>query len=249
MIEIINLHKTFNEGTANEIRALSGINIKINTGDFLVIVGANGSGKTTLLNLISGNLQLTKGTIKIEGEELSKLEEYQRSKWIARIFQNPFSGTAPGLSILDNFRLAALRTQHKKLTVGINNDFKKLVAKKISILNMGLENKLNQAMGTLSGGQRQALTLIMAIMDEAKILLLDEPTASLDPKSSEILMENVNRIVSEYKLTSILVTHRMKNAQQYGTRIVQMDQGLIIKDLSREEKARLDVKKIYDWFV
>ncbi len=249
MIDITHLSKTFNRGSSNEVKALTAINLSINAKEFVVIVGANGSGKSTLLNAIAGSVSVEEGEIKIEGAEVTHKKEYERSPWIAHIFQNPLAGTAPDLSILDNLRLASLRSQPKKLHIGINEKFRKQAQEKISILGMGLENKLDQAMGTLSGGQRQALTLVMSIMDTSKILLLDEPTAALDPKSSQVLMENADKIISEYNLTALLITHSLKDAHTYGSRILQMEEGKIIRDLNMDEKQQLSLTDLFQWFV
>jgi putative ABC transport system ATP-binding protein len=248
MINLSNISQTFHKGKANEIKALININLEIKKGEYVVIIGANGSGKSTLLNIIAGNQFPDKGNITINDVEVSDYAEHQRSKWIARIFQNPLSGTAPDLSIIDNFRLAALRTQNKNLKIGINNAFIKAVKDKILLLGMGLENKLDQAMGSLSGGQRQALTLIMAIMDEVNILLLDEPTAALDPKSAEILMQSADNIIKQYNLTAILVTHNIKDAQKYGNRIIQMSEGTLLRDIATNDKKNLSTNDLYKWF-
>lgn len=248
MIEISGLDKSFNRGKANEVHALKKIDLSIKAKEFLVIVGANGSGKTSLLNCISGSVIPSSGTINIAGNDVTHLPEYQRSKWIARVFQNPLSGTAPDLSILDNFRLASLRTSAHRLRIGINESFKAKVREKIALLNMGLENKIDQPMGTLSGGQRQALTLLMSVMDEAHVLLLDEPTAALDPRSAETVMKTADHLIRDYGLTAILITHNLKEAFQYGNRIIQMAEGLITKDFAEAQKAVLQQKEIYEWF-
>jgi len=248
MITITNIHKTFNRGKANQVNAVNGLDLVINDEEFVVIVGSNGSGKTTLLNLISGSLLPSSGTININGDDVTKLADYQRSKWIARVFQNPMSGTASELSILDNFRLAAIRTKAKGLTIGINDAFKQQVKQKIATLGMGLENKIEQPMGTLSGGQRQALTLLMSVMDECKILLLDEPTAALDPRSAEVVMSTADKLSKEFKLTTILVTHNLKDAYNYGTRIIQMAEGAIIKDVAAKQKEHLKQNDLFEWF-
>ncbi|TSJ40678.1 ATP-binding cassette domain-containing protein [Mucilaginibacter corticis] len=248
MITITNIHKTFNRGKANQVNAVNGLDLVINDEEFVVIVGSNGSGKTTLLNLISGSLLPSSGTIDINGDDVTKLADYQRSKWIARVFQNPMSGTASELSILDNFRLAAIRTKVKGLTIGINDAFKQQVKQKIATLGMGLENKIDQPMGTLSGGQRQALTLLMSVMDECKILLLDEPTAALDPRSAEVVMSTADKLSKEFKLTTILVTHNLKDAYNYGTRIIQMAEGAIIKDFAAKQKEHLKQNDLFEWF-
>jgi putative ABC transport system ATP-binding protein len=195
-------------------------------------VGANGSGKTTLLNIIEGSQIPTSGTIEINGHDVTPLPEYKRSRWVARVFQNPNNGTAPDLTILDNFRLASLRTQRKNLSVGINEAFKKKVREKISGLGMGLENKIDQLMGNLSGGQRQALTLLMSVMDDTEILLLDEPTAALDPKSALIVMNLADKLHQDLGITIVLITHNIKDALVYGNRLIQLQEGRIAHDLS-----------------
>jgi putative ABC transport system ATP-binding protein len=214
----------------------------------VIIVGSNGSGKTTLLNLVSGSILPSSGSIAIDGTDVTKLADYQRSKWIARVFQNPLSGTAPDLSILDNFRLAALRTQRKGFGIGVNDAFKAGVKDKIALLNMGLENKTNQLMGTLSGGQRQALTLLMSVMDTCKIILLDEPSAALDPRSAQVVMQTADQLIKQFNLTAILVTHNLKDAYQYGTRIIQMAEGQVLHDLSAEKKTALTQTDLFSWF-
>lgn len=249
MIRISNLCKTFFPGRVNEINALQGINLNFKPADFVVIVGANGSGKSTLLNTISGSIIPDSGTVEIDGSDVANLPEHRRSKWVARVFQDPLSGTASGLSILENFRLASLRTKTKAVKIGINKDFERQVKEKIAQLGMNLENKINQPMGSLSGGQRQALTLMMAVMDEARILLLDEPTAALDPRSAEIVMQTADKIIRDYKLTAMLVTHNMKEAFDYGNRIIHMSEGLIAHDLSGPEKRNLKPVGLYEWFM
>jgi putative ABC transport system ATP-binding protein len=248
MITITNIYKTFNKGKANQVNAVNGIDLTIADEEFLVIVGSNGSGKTTLLNLISGSILPTSGSISIDNDDVTKLADYQRSKWIARVFQNPMSGTASELSILDNFRLAAIRTKPKGLTIGVNDAFKSDVKQKIAMLGLGLGNKIEQPMGTLSGGQRQALTLLMSVMDDCKILLLDEPTAALDPRSAEIVMRTADKLAQDFKLTTILVTHNLKDAYNYGTRIIQMGEGVIIKDIDTENKKVLKQNDLFEWF-
>jgi putative ABC transport system ATP-binding protein len=249
MISISNLSKTFNSGDVNAVKALNGVNLDIGSGEFLVIVGANGSGKSTLLNCLAGSVLPTSGQIIINENNVTRLPEFKRSKWIARVFQSPLSGTAPDLSILENFRLAALRTGPKTLSIGINESFKSIVKEKVSMLDMGLENKINQPIGTLSGGQRQALTLLMAVMDDVKLLLLDEPTAALDPKSAETVMKTANTLISDYNLTAVLITHNMKEAFSYGNRIIQMYEGEIIRDLDHIKKSALTHTALYDWFM
>jgi putative ABC transport system ATP-binding protein len=232
----------------NEVTALNDVSLTFQKGEFAVIVGSNGSGKTTLLNIISGTEIPSSGNVLIAQTDVTKLAEYKRSKWIARVFQNPLSGSAPDLSILDNFRLAALRTSRKKLTIGVNAAFKKQVQEKIATLGMGLENKVEQAMGTLSGGQRQALTLLMGTMDNADVLLLDEPTAALDPRSAQVVLQTADVLIKQYQLTAILITHNLKDATQYGSRLIQMQEGKVIKDISSEEKSKLQLQDLAGWF-
>jgi len=248
MVSISDLNKIFNKGLANETTALHSIDLKITDQEFVVIVGSNGSGKSTLLNCIAGSILPTSGEIFINGAAVTSLPDYKRCRWVARVFQNPLSGTAPDLSILDNFRLASLRTSSKKLITGITASFKKEVQEKISSLGMGLENKITQPMGTLSGGQRQALTLLMSVMDDCKVLLLDEPTAALDPRSAKIVMQTADKLIANYSLTAVLITHNMKEAFQYGSRIIQMNEGKINRDLNREQKSALLHTDIYEWF-
>ena len=248
MIVLQNVNKIFNEGTNNAVHALKNINLEIVKGEFLILLGSNGSGKSTLVNIIAGNAAATSGDVFIEGKKVNHLKDFERSKWIARIFQNPLQGTAPDLSILDNFRLASLRTQSKKLKLGITNKFRSEVQEKVRLLNMGLENKLDSSVGLLSGGQRQALTLSMAVMDDAKILLMDEPTAALDPKSSELLMSNAVKFISLFGFTTVFITHHLKDAHRFGNRIIQMDNGAIIHDIRNEEKEKLKLNDLYEWF-
>jgi putative ABC transport system ATP-binding protein len=248
MIELKNITKTFNTGKTNQVNALTNINLEINQGEFVVIIGSNGSGKTTLLNVVAGTIIPNTGTISIAGNDVTKLADYNRSKWVARIFQNPLLGTAAELSIVDNFRLAALRTQNKGLRIGKTEKFRNEVRDRIATLGMGLENKIEQPIGTLSGGQRQALTLLMSVMDECKILLLDEPTAALDPRSAEHVMRTADDLVKQYKLPAILVTHNLKDVANYGSRIIQMGEGEIIKDVLGVEKSNLKQTDLFEWF-
>jgi putative tryptophan/tyrosine transport system ATP-binding protein len=197
---------------------------------------------------VAGAVFPNSGSVVIDGEDVTRLPDYKRSKWIARVFQNPVSGTASDLSILDNFRLAALRTRAKGLSIGINDTFKNQVKEKISTLGMGLENKVEQTMGTLSGGQRQALTLLMSVMDSCKVLLLDEPTAALDPRSADLVMHTADELIKDYRLTAILITHNLKDAYNYGNRIILMGEGKVVKDLDAGEKSKLKQNDLFDWF-
>jgi putative ABC transport system ATP-binding protein len=248
MISLQHISKVFNKGKVNEVPALQDVSLQIKEGEFVVMIGANGSGKTTLLNIIQGAEMPTGGSVEINGTDVTVLPEYKRSRWVARVFQNPYNGTAPDLTILDNFRLAALRTQQKKLFIGINAAFRKKVQEKIEMLGMGLENKINQPIGSLSGGQRQALTLLMSTMDHTDILLLDEPTAALDPKSAQVVLNLADKLIKDFGLTALFVTHNLKDAQQYGARLVQMREGKIARDFNTEAKEKLLLEDIYRWF-
>ncbi len=248
MISLSGISKTFNKGNPNEISLLNNFNLEIKKNDFIIVVGSNGSGKSTLLNIIAGAIQIDRGSIFLNEKEISKIKDYKRSLWLARIFQNPLAGTAPDLTILENFRLASLRTKNKALTIGTGVKFKEKVRERIAVLNLGLENKLDQEMGSLSGGQRQALSLLMSIMDDTKLLLLDEPTAALDPRTSVLIMDLANKVIKEFNLTALLVTHQMKDVIGYGNRVIQMKEGQIIRDFRKEGEEQLILTDIYKWF-
>ncbi len=249
MLVTSHLTKYFNRGTPNEVLALNGCSLNIGKQEFVVVIGSNGSGKSTLLNLIAGSFLPDGGSIIINDIDVTGKKDFERSKWVARVFQDPMAGTAPDLTILDNFRLAALRTQRKKLKIGIDAPFKEKVKERLSILGLGLENKTGTMVGKLSGGQRQALTLLMSVMDEAKILLLDEPAAALDPKSSDIIMQLADKVISSMKLTALLVTHNMNHAVHYGSRLIMMRNGVMEKDISTAEKKQLKSLELQEWFL
>jgi putative ABC transport system ATP-binding protein len=248
MIELQHITKIFHPGDVNEVRSLNDLSLVVPKGEFLTLVGANGSGKTTLLNIIAGAVSPTAGSISLNNTDVTRLAEYKRSRWIARVFQDPLKGTASELSVLDNFRLAAIRTAPKRLRIGINESFRKRVRDQVANLQMGLENKLDQPMGTLSGGQRQALTLLMSVMDDTQILLLDEPTAALDPRSAGLIMETAGQLITRYQLTAVLITHNLKEALQYGNRLIQLSEGVVMKDLKDDEKKALTLPELYTWF-
>lgn len=248
MIHIKNISKIYNKGNEDEVSALKDVSVEIPQGEFVVIIGTNGSGKSTMLNLLLGTQTPTHGNIVVNNNDITALPAYKRSKWISMVFQNPAHGTAPELSILENFRLASLRARKKKLSIGINNDFRKTVEEKVASLGMGLEKKLEQPMGSLSGGQRQALTLLMGVMDKTDILLMDEPTAALDPKSSQVVMQLADKINKELGITIVLVTHSMKDALHYGNRLLMFHGGAILRDLNKTDKSALQLSNLQEWF-
>lgn len=248
MIKLNQLSKNFYLGQSNPIPALKAVDLQIAKGEFVILVGANGSGKSTLLNLIAGTVQPTTGEIYFKDYNVTAWPNYKRSKWIARVFQNPMEGSAAELSIIENFRLAALRTQSKWLKIGIDQRFRQRVYAEVAALGMGLEEKLDQSMQNLSGGQRQALSLLMSVMCDTEILLLDEPTAALDPKSAEVVMQLAAKLIQDYGLTAIMVTHNLNDAFKYGTRIIQLQEGKLLRDLGEIEKQHLDKTALLEWF-
>jgi len=248
MIAIHQINKTFNKGNPLEIKALVDINLDLKENSFHIIIGANGSGKSTLLNLLAGNIFPDSGEILLNNKPIQNVPNYKRSRFIARIFQNPVIGTSPDLSLLDNFKLAASRTHSKKLWINNSLVFKKKVIDSIASLGTGLENRINQPMSSFSGGQRQALSLLMATFDDLQLLLLDEPTAALDPSAAKTVMELANKIISERKLTAIMVTHDLRHCIDYGTNILQMQQGKIVRTINTDKKKDLTPGQLYAYF-
>lgn len=248
MIELSHISKSFSQGGQNKVHAVRDVSIQIKSGEFVVMLGANGSGKSTLLNLISGTFLPDTGNILINDQSITGLPEYKRSKWVSRVFQDPTAGTASELTVLENFRLAAIRTQDKNLQIGTGLKFREKIKEQIATLNLGLENKVDQLMGTLSGGQRQALTLLMAVMDKTELLLMDEPASALDPKTAALIMSIADKIIAQYSLTAILVTHNLREAEKFGNRIIHMSNGRIVKDLSNQEKRELTIGQLLNWF-
>ncbi|MEX1189283.1 MAG: ATP-binding cassette domain-containing protein [Bacteroidia bacterium] len=249
MIELEKIHLSFNTGTPLEVIALNDVSLRLEKGSFNLVVGSNGSGKSTLLNVMAGTLFPLRGKIMLANTDLSKMPVNARSKYIARIFQDPTKGTSPNLSLLENFRIASLRTSNKRPFIGIDKGFRKVVASHVSILDMGLEERLDQPMSSFSGGQRQALSLLMATFDHLDLLLLDEPTAALDPKSAELVMDLTMKIAREKNFTSLMVTHNLKHCLYPVDRILQMENGWIRRDVDPEEKAELSLNDIRDWFI
>ena len=246
MLELNNLHKTFNPGTVNEKVALNGVSLHMEAGDFATIVGSNGAGKSTMFNAITGGFIADEGSIVLGGQDITFAPEYERSKVIGHLFQDPLKGTAPNMTIEENLALAYLRagTAPHAIFSRISRKDKELFREKLALLNMGLEDRMKQPVGLLSGGQRQALTLLMATMNKPKLLLLDEHTAALDPKTALKVLTLSARIVEENHLTTMMITHNMKDAIKYGNRLIMMHEGHIIYDVSGEEKKNLHVSDL-----
>ena len=244
MLTIRNIRKTFNPGTVNEVRALRGVSIDIPDGAFLVILGGNGSGKSTLLNAVAGAYPLDEGEIHLAGQNVTRWQEHQRARLIGRVFQNPFTGTAPNMSIAENFALAARRGQKRGLRWALSKGLLNDLRDQVKQLRMGLEDRLDNSIGTLSGGQRQALTLLMATWLKPTLLLLDEHTAALDPKSADQLIRITEEIVTRHKLTTLMVTHSMQQAVNLGDRIVMMHRGSVAYRFEGADKQRLRVEDL-----
>lgn len=241
MLELSNIYKTFNSGTIDEKTLFSGLNLTVNDGEFIGIIGSNGSGKTTILNIISGNVKADSGSIKLNQTELSGIKNYKRAHKIGRVFQDPSMGTCPSMTIWENLSLADNKGKTFGLSLGLNRQRKDFYRTQLEQLGMGLENRMETLAGALSGGQRQAMALIMATMIRPDLLLLDEHTAALDPKSSEIVMQLTEKIVKEKNITTLMVTHNLRYAVEYGTRAIMMHEGNIIMDVSGEEKANKSI--------
>lgn len=239
MLEIRNVHKTFNAGTINEKKALKGINLTLNEGDFVTVIGGNGAGKSTMLNMVAGVYPVDCGTITIDGTDVTKLPEHKRARYIGRVFQDPMNGTAADMQIDENLAIAARRGQKRGLKFGVSKKEKTQYVKLLESLDLGLETRLTSKVGLLSGGQRQAITLLMATLKKPKLLLLDEHTAALDPKTAKKVLDLTQKIVERDNLTTIMITHNMKDAISIGNRLIMMNDGKIIYDVSGEEKKAL----------
>lgn len=244
MIELTNCTKTFGEGTPNMVVALAGLTLTIPDGQFLVVIGANGSGKSTLLNGIAGTFTPDTGSIIVDGVDVTNQPAYRRARYIGRVFQNPFAGTAPTMTVAENLRLAALRGLPKRPLIGLSRAFRSELQHRVAGLGMGLEDRMETPIGLLSGGQRQALTLLMATFRPPAILLLDEHTAALDPGSATKVMELTKQIVNEKKLTTLMVTHDMEQALNVGNRLLMMERGAIAMDLAEQEKSQLTIAEL-----
>ncbi len=248
MLELKNLYKTFNAGTVNEKRAIDGLDLTLEDGDFVTIIGGNGAGKSTTLNLIAGVFPADQGSIILDGVDITRLPEHKRAKYLGRVFQDPMMGTAATMGIEENLALANRRGQRRTLRPGITAQEREMFRKQLAALGLGLEDRMTSKVGLLSGGQRQALTLLMATLKKPRLLLLDEHTAALDPKTADKVLQITEEIVARDKLTTLMVTHNMKHAIQYGNRLIMMDAGKVVVDIRGEEKKNLSVRDLLEKF-
>ena len=248
MLKLDNIHKTFNPGTINEKIALNGVNLTLNEGDFVTVIGGNGAGKSTTLNAIAGVWPIDSGKIYIGGDDVTKLSEHKRAKYLGRVFQDPMTGTATTMSIEENMAIAARRGEMRGLSWGITHQERDTYREMLKSLDLGLEDRLTSKVGLLSGGQRQAITLLMASIKKPKLLLLDEHTAALDPKTAAKVLEISDKIIAENHLTAMMVTHNMKDAIVHGNRLIMMHEGKVILNISGEEKKKLTVEDLLHQF-
>ena len=248
MLTISHVRKTFNKGTINEKKALQGINLHLNPGDFVTVIGGNGAGKSTMLNMIAGVYPIDSGKIEIDGVNISREPEHKRARYIGRVFQDPMRGTAAGMQIQENLALALRRGRRRGLSWGVKKEELDFYREALTRLDLGLQTRMTSKVGLLSGGQRQALTLLMATLEKPKLLLLDEHTAALDPKTAKKVLELTDEIIREQELTALMVTHNMKDAIQYGNRLIMMHEGRIIYDVVGEEKKNLQVEDLLKKF-
>ena len=248
MLEIQNVMKVFNPGTINEKVALHDLNLTLHEGEFVTVIGGNGAGKSTMLNCVAGVHSIDAGKILIDGVDVTRLPEYKRAKFIGRVFQDPMMGTAATMQIEENLALAARRGKIRGLRPGITKKERQYYKEQLATLDLGLENRMTTKVGLLSGGQRQALTLLMAALEKPKLLLLDEHTAALDPKTAAKVLEVTQRIVEENRLTTMMITHNMRDAIAYGNRLVMMYDGHVVVDVSGEEKKNLTVEQLLKLF-
>jgi len=248
MLEIQNVCKTFNRGTVNEKKALKNLNLTLKEGEFVTVIGGNGAGKSTMLNCVAGVFGVDSGKILIDGVDVTRLPEFKRAAYIGRVFQDPMMGTAATMQIEENLALAARRGKPRTLRQGITGAERESYREALKILDLGLEDRMTAKVGLLSGGQRQALTLLMATLQQPKLLLLDEHTAALDPKTAEKVLEATDKIVGRSKLTTMMITHNMRDAIAHGDRLIMMYDGHIVVDVSGEEKKKLTVEQLLNLF-
>lgn len=248
MLEVKGIYKTFNKGTINEKKALNGVDLKLDEGDFVTIIGGNGAGKSTLLNSICGVFRVDRGSILIDGVDVTRLPEHKRARYLGRVFQDPMMGTAADMQIEENMSLAYRRGKRRGLGWAINNKERAMYKEQLSQLGLGLENRMTSKVGLLSGGQRQALTLLMAVMQKPKVLLLDEHTAALDPKTAATVLNLSEKFIAEGNLTAMMITHNMNDAITHGNRLIMMHEGRIIYDVKGSEKKALTVDDLLKKF-
>ena len=248
MLEIRNVTKVFNKGSVDEKIALNGLSLTLNDGDFVTVIGGNGAGKSTMLNAICGTWLPDSGSVVLDGIDVTGLPEHKRAKYLGRVYQDPMMGTAANMQIEENLALAARRGKRRTLRPMITKDERETYRQLLAELELGLESRLSAKVGTLSGGQRQALTLLMATMQSPKLLLLDEHTAALDPKTAARVMELTEKIVNETRLTTLMITHNMRDAIQYGNRLIMLHDGHVILDISGEDKKKLTVAELLEMF-
>nr|WP_106496368.1 ABC transporter ATP-binding protein [Lentibacillus sp. Marseille-P4043] len=248
MLEMKNISITFNEGTPDEKKALQGVDLELKEGEFVTVIGSNGAGKSTLMNVVSGNLIPDVGDVIINDKQVVHLPEYKRSAYIGRVFQDPMAGTAPSMTIEENLAMAYARNKRRKLKPGVTKKRKEMFRKTLASLNLNLEDRLNAKVGFLSGGERQALSLLMATFTEPNILLLDEHTAALDPSRAELITKLTDDVISKFNLTTLMVTHNMQQALDLGNRLIMMDKGQIILDVNGEEKQKLTIEDLLKEF-
>jgi putative ABC transport system ATP-binding protein len=248
MLNIIDIHKTFNLGTINEKAALNGVDLHLDKGDFCTIIGGNGAGKSTMLNAVAGVWPVDKGAILLNGKNITGLPEHKRAGFLGRVFQDPMTGTAASMEIEENLALASRRGKSRKLSWGITRQEKERYRELLKVLDLGLEDRMTSKVGLLSGGQRQALTLLMATLQQPNLLLLDEHTAALDPKTAEKVLRVTDQIIEENHLTALMVTHNMKDAIAHGNRLIMMHDGRVILNISGEEKKKLTVADLLHQF-
>ncbi len=248
MLKIDNIKKTFNPGTINEKVALNGVNLSLEEGDFVTVIGGNGAGKSTTLNAIAGVWPVDSGKIYIGGDDVTRLSEYKRAKYLGRVFQDPMTGTATTMSIEENMAIAARRGQSRGLSLGITKKERDIYREMLATLDLGLDDRLSSKVGLLSGGQRQAITLLMASIQKPRLLLLDEHTAALDPKTAAKVLEISDKIIADHHLTAMMVTHNMKDAIAHGNRLIMMHEGRVILNIAGEEKKKLTVEDLLHQF-
>lgn len=248
MLEVTGIHKTFFPGTVNERRALNGVDLTMGAGEFVTVIGSNGAGKSTLLNVVSGTIRPERGTVHIDDVDVTRQSEHARAAHVARVFQNPSAGTAPHLTIEENLAIAMERGKRRTLGLGVNRRKREYFREQLATLEQGLENRLSDWVGLLSGGQRQSLSLLMATFTQPSVLLLDEHTAALDPQRAELVSRLTGEIVEEHQLTTLMVTHNMEQAIRLGSRLIMMHAGRIILDISGAEKQNATVPQLLSEF-